>query len=193
MTFDFHGTVKIDIVESQNKKNPAFVLWLTGLSGAGKSTLADRIYQNMVRAGHPVEQLDGDGLRAVFPATGFSRKDRDEHIQRVGYLASRLEHHGIIVIASFISPYRQARAFVRNLCRNFIEVHVKADLETCKNRDVKGLYEKALAGTIPSFTGINDPYEEPEHPEIVIDTDMLSTDQSEKVIMDYLAPYLRKS
>jgi adenylylsulfate kinase len=180
-------------MESQNKKNPAFVLWLTGLSGAGKSTLAGRIYQNLVKAGHPVEQLDGDSLRAVFPSTGFSRKDRDEHIQRVGYLASRLEHHGIIVIASFISPYRQARTFVRNLCHNFIEVYVKADLETCKTRDVKGLYKKAIAGKITSFTGIDDPYEEPQNPEIVIDTDTLSIEQSEKVIMDYLTSYLRKS
>jgi adenylylsulfate kinase len=179
-------------MESQNKKSQAFVLWLTGLSGAGKSTLSSRIYQNLVKAGHPVEHLDGDSLRAVFPTTGFSRKDRDEHIQRVGYLASRLEHHGVIVIASFISPYRQARTFVRDLCHNFIEVYVKADLETCKNRDVKGLYKKAIAGKITSFTGIDDPYEEPQHPEIVIDTDTLSIEQSEKVIMDYLSPYLRK-
>ena len=189
----FIGRLKIQDMESRNKKSKAFVLWLTGLSGAGKSTLSNRIYQNLVKAGHQVEQLDGDSLRAVFPSTGFSRKDRDEHIQRVGYLASRLEYHGIIVIASFISPYHQARSFVRNLCHNFIEVYVKADLETRKSRDVKGLYEKAIAGKITSFTGIDDPYEEPQHAEIVIDTDSLSVEQSEEVIMAYLTPYLRGS
>ena len=173
--------------------NGAFVLWFTGLSGAGKSTLAEKVYKHLTKTGRKVERLDGDTLRAVFPSTGFSRKDRDEHIHRVGYLASRLEHHGIIVVASFISPYREARLFVRKLCKKFIEVHVKASLETCKKRDVKGLYKKAIDGKISSFTGIDDPYEEPENPEIVIDTDTLTIEQSEQVIMDYLTPYLRES
>ena len=116
------------------------------------------------------ERLDGDVLRGVFPNTGFSKEARDEHIRRVGFMASRLEHHGVIVIASFISPYRQARQFVRDLCSNFIEVYVKASIDECTRRDVKGLYKKALAGEIKEFTGIDDPYEEPENPEIVVDT-----------------------
>lgn len=173
--------------------NGAFVLWFTGLSGAGKSTLAERVYKHLSETGRKVERLDGDTLRAVFPSTGFSRKDRDEHIHRVGYLASRLEHHGIIVVASFISPYRDARSFVRKLCTNFIEVYVKASLETCKKRDVKGLYKKVTDGKLTSFTGIDDPYEEPEKPEIEIDTDILSIEQSEQIILDYLSPYLRES
>lgn len=180
-------------MESLNIKKRVFVLWFTGLSGSGKSTLADRIYKKLTESGRKVERLDGDILRSVFPSTGFSRKERDEHIQRVGYLASRLEHHGIFVVASFISPYRQAREFVRKLCRNFIEVYVKASLETCKRRDVKGLYKKATDGKITSFTGIDDPYEEPENPEIVIDTDVQSIEQSEQIIMNYLTPYLRES
>lgn len=180
-------------MKSLNIKKGAFVLWLTGLSGSGKSTLANRIYKNLCENGLQVERLDGDALRTIFPSTGFSRKDRDEHIQRVGYLASRLEHHGIIVVASFISPYRQARSFVRDLCTNFIEVYVKASLETCQKRDVKGLYKKAADGKISLFTGIDDPYEEPENPEIVIDTDTLSIEQSEKTIMNYLTSYLRES
>ncbi len=180
-------------MKSLNIKKGAFVLWLTGLSGSGKSALADRIYKNLSENGLQVERLDGDALRTIFPSTGFSRKDRDEHIQRVGYLASRLEHHGIIVVASFISPYRQARAFVRDLCTNFIEVYVKASLETCQKRDVKGLYKKAADGKISLFTGVDDPYEEPENPEIVIDTDNSSIEQSEKAIMDYLTSCLRES
>ncbi len=175
---------------SQTNEKPAFVLWFTGLSGAGKSTLADRVYERLTQSGRRIERLDGDSLRAAFPATGFSRKDRDEHIKRVGYMASRLEHHGVIVVASFISPYREARDFVRGLCRNFVEVYVDASLETCRKRDVKGLYKKAMAGQIQSFTGLDDPYEEPQHPEIVVKTDQQSIDQSEKTILDYIQRYL---
>lgn len=175
---------------SQTHEKPAFVLWFTGLSGAGKSTLADRVYDYLAKSGRPVERLDGDSLRAAFPATGFSRKDRDEHIKRVGYMASRLEHHGVIVVASFISPYREARDFVRKLCQNFVEIFVDASLETCRQRDVKGLYKKAMAGQIQSFTGLDDPYERPLHPEITVKTDQQSIDQSEKIILDYIQRYL---
>ena len=106
-----------------------------------------------------------------FPNTGFSKEARDEHIRRVGFMASRLEHHGVTVIASFISPYRAARQFVRDLCGNFIEVYVKARWMSVNAGMLKGLYKKALAGEIKEFTGIDDPYEEPENPEIVVDTD----------------------
>jgi len=169
-----------------------FVLWLTGLSGAGKTTLAERIYAHLEQIGRRVERLDGDVLRGVFPNTGFSKEARSEHIRRVGFMASRLEHHGVIVIASFISPYRADRDFVRNLCRRFIEVYVKASLEECRRRDVKGLYQKALAGQIREFTGIDDPYEEPLHPEIVVDTEQQTVEQSVRQIMDYLKPYLQE-
>jgi len=177
---------------SEKTGKKGFVLWLTGLSGAGKSTLAERIYNHLEQMGKPVERLDGDVLRGVFPNTGFSKEARDEHIKRVGFMASRLEHHGVIVIASFISPYRAARDFVRSLCRNFIEVYVKASLEECRRRDVKGLYQKALAGQIREFTGIDDPYEEPLHPEIVVDTEQQTVEQSVRQIMDYLKPYLQE-
>ena len=168
------------------------VLWLTGLSGSGKSTLAEKLYDEFERLGEKVEQLDGDVLRGVFPNTGFSKEARDEHIRRVGFMASRLEHHGVVVIASFISPYRASRDFVRNLCDNFIEVYIKASLEECKRRDVKGLYKQALAGEIKSFTGIDDPYEEPLQPEIVVDTEHQSLEQSFRQVMDYLKPYLQE-
>lgn len=167
------------------------VLWLTGLSGSGKSTLAERLYDELKRLGKRVERLDGDVLRDVFPKTGFSKEARDEHIKRVGFLASRLEHHGVIVVASFISPYQAARDFVRNLCGNFIEIYVKASIEECKRRDVKGLYKKAIAGEIKSFTGIDDPYEEPAQPAIIVDTEQQTAEQSITQIMEYLKPFLQ--
>ena len=171
-------------------KKQGFVLWLTGLSGSGKTTIAERLYKEFDAMGKDYERLDGDVLRGVFPGTGFSKESRDEHIKRVGFMASRLEHHGVVVIASFISPYREARRFVRGLCKNFVEVHVKASVEECKSRDVKGLYKKALAGEIKEFTGIDHPYEEPEHAEIVVDTANQTVDESVAQIMDTMKQYL---
>ncbi len=117
-----------------------------------------------------VEYLDGDAMREIFPTTGFTRAERDAHLRRVGYLASRLEEHGVIVVASFVSPYRESRDFVRGLCRNFVEIYVATPLEECERRDVKGLYARARRGEIRNFTGIDDPYEPPEHPELTLDT-----------------------
>jgi adenylylsulfate kinase len=172
------------------KAAKSFVLWLTGLSGAGKTTLADRIYEFIEKKNLSVEKLDGDILRGFFPSTGFTRIDRDEHIKRVGFMASILEKHGVIVIASFISPYREARRFVRNMCTNFIEGYVQAPLDVCENRDVKGLYSKARAGRIQNFTGIDDPYEEPQNPELIINTDIQTVDQCVSKIADFIGKYL---
>lgn len=177
---------------SDNMPQQGMVLWLTGLSGSGKSTLAEKLCAELEHRGKRVERLDGDVLRGVFPNTGFSKEARDEHIRRVGFMASRLEHHGVIVVASFISPYRAARDFVRSLCDHFVEIQVKASLEECMRRDVKGLYKKAMAGEIKEFTGIDDPYEEPLHPEIVVDTEHQTLEQSMDVILDYLKPYLQE-
>jgi len=168
----------------------AFVLWLTGLSGSGKTTLANRIYAFIEKKGLGAEKLDGDVLRGFFPSTGFTRAQRDEHIKRVGFMASILEKHGIIVIASFISPYREARRFVRDMCTNFIEVYVQAPFDVCERRDVKGLYSKARAGEIRNFTGIDDPYEEPRNPELIINTDEQTVDESVSVIIDFIGKYL---
>jgi adenylylsulfate kinase len=178
------------LIEKTQKPSKGFVLWLTGLSGSGKTTLAERLYEELDTLGKDYERLDGDVLRGVFPNTGFSKAARDEHIKRVGFMASRLEHHGVIVIASFISPYHEARQFVRNLCTNFIEVFVKASLEECKNRDVKGLYKKALAGEIKEFTGVDHPYEEPVNPQIVVDTVNQTVDESVAQIMDTIKKFL---
>jgi len=172
------------------KQTKPFVLWLTGLSGAGKSTLANSIYDHLINKGHRVEKLDGDYMRALFPSTGFTKEARDEHIKRVSFVASLLEKHDVIVIASFISPYREIRRFVRQRCKNFIEVHVSTSLEECERRDVKGLYKKARAGEVKNFTGIDDPYEEPENPEIIVDTENQTIEQSVTIIQDYIERYI---
>jgi adenylylsulfate kinase len=153
------------------------VLWFTGLSGSGKSTIASRVDQALVDRGTNVEYIDGDALREVFPNTGFTRAEREEHLRRTGYMASRLAAHGVTVVASFVSPYRESRDFVRKLCSNFVEIYVATPLEECERRDVKGLYARARRGEIKNFTGIDDPYEPPEHPELTLETRGLSVDE----------------
>jgi 3'(2'), 5'-bisphosphate nucleotidase len=149
---------------------PGMVLWFTGLSGSGKSTIAERVAAELTRRGREVEYLDGDAIREIFPGTGFTRPERDAHIRRVGWMASRLESHGVVVVASLVSPYVESRSYVRGLCRRFAEIWISTPLEECARRDVKGLYARARAGEIRNFTGLDDPYEAPEHPELVIDT-----------------------
>ena len=178
---------------SMKDENKAFVIWFTGLSGSGKSTLADIVFENIKTRGMPVEKLDGDQVRKIFPSTGFSKEERDRHIKRIGFTASLLEKHGVIVIASFVSPYRQARRFVRQLCTNFIEVYVRASIEACHQRDVKGLYKKVQAGEIKEFTGVDDPYEEPQNPEVVVDTESQTPEESAAIIIDYIESYLKGS
>jgi adenylylsulfate kinase len=154
------------------------VAWFTGLSGSGKSTISERVTEALRAEGRRVEHLDGDSVRSVFPATGFTRPERDLHVRRIGFLASRLEAHGVVVVASFVSPYRESRGFVRGLCRDFIEVFVDTPLDVCEKRDVKGLYARARRGEIANFTGISDPYEPPENPEIRIETPGTSVDDA---------------
>ena len=166
------------------EKPAAAVLWFTGLSGSGKSTIAERVHAELERRGTEVEYIDGDALRSVFPNTGFTRDQREDHLRRTGYMASRLEAHGIMVVASFVSPYRQSRDFIRKLCRNFVEIYVSTSLDECERRDVKGLYARARRGEIRNFTGIDDPYEAPEHPELTLDTRSLSVDQSVAKVLE---------
>ena len=162
--------------ESRTKAR-APVLWFTGLSGSGKSTIASQVHRELERRGVDVEYIDGDALREVFPNTGFTRADREEHLRRTGYMASRLAAHGVTVVASFVSPYRDSREFVRRLCPDFFEIYVATPLEECERRDVKGLYARARRGQIQNFTGIDDPYEPPESPELTLDTRTLSVDE----------------
>jgi adenylylsulfate kinase len=166
--------------------SPSPVLWFTGLSGSGKSTIATRVHAALSGRGVEVEYLDGDALREVFPSTGFTRAEREEHLRRTGYMASRLAAHGVTVVASFVSPYRESRDFIRRLCPGFVEIYVATSLEECERRDVKGLYARARRGEIRNFTGIDDPYEAPERPELTLDTRILSVDQSVAVVLEHV-------
>jgi len=162
------------------------VLWFTGLPGSGKSTIADRVAKELVRRGMEIERLDGDQIRSFFPGTGFTRKEREAHLKRVGYIAALLEKHRITVIASFVSPYTKSRHFVRKLCKNFVEIFVATPLAVCERRDPKRLYRKARQGALKNFTGISDPYEVPRNPEISIDTSDLTVDEASRIVVDYL-------
>ena len=162
------------------------MLWFTGLSGSGKSTIATRVHHALVRRGVDVEYIDGDALREVFPSTGFTRGEREEHLRRTGYMASRLAAHGVTVVASFVSPYRESRDFIRRLCPGFVEIYVATPLEECERRDVKGLYARARRGEIRNFTGIDDPYEAPERPELTLDTSALSVDQATAAVLEHV-------
>jgi adenylyl-sulfate kinase len=164
------------------------VIWLTGLSSAGKSTLAENLCKRLLDQGCRVEMLDGDIVRRrLCKDLGFSKKDRDENIRRLGFLAELLSRNGIAVIVSAISPYRGARDEVRTRIPGFIEVYVNAPIDVCERRDVKGLYRQARAGRIQAFTGIDDPYEPPLQPEVECRTDLESIDESVRKILDYIA------
>lgn len=153
------------------KKEKGFTLWFTGLPCSGKSTLAGLVAQELDRRGRAVEILDGDIVRTnLTKGLGFSKEGRDDNIRRIGFVCSLLSKHGVAAIAAAISPYRAARDEVRATIENFIEVYVAAPLETCIGRDVKGMYKRALAGELKNFTGIDDPYEPPANPELIIDT-----------------------
>ncbi len=165
-----------------------FVLWFTGLSGSGKSAVAERVAIVLEREyDELVERLDGDIVRQHLTYDlGFSKEDRDMNIERVSYVAQLLSRNGICVLSSFISPYIERRNKTREMVTNFIEVFVKCPVEVCEQRDVKGLYKKAREGIIKNFTGISDPYEEPENPEIILDTDKESIDESVQIVIDHL-------
>ncbi len=148
-----------------------FTLWFTGMSGAGKSTLAVLAADELRKRGHRVEILDGDEVRThLSKGLGFSKEDRDTNIRRIGYVCGLLARNGVVAISAAISPYRDVRDEVRRRHERFFEVYVKCPLDQLVERDVKGLYKKALAGEIGSFTGVSDPYEEPLSPELIIET-----------------------
>jgi ATP sulfurylase/adenylyl-sulfate kinase len=162
-----------------------FVIWLTGLSGAGKSTLATRLEQELIALDRTVTILDGDEVRThLSRGLGFSKEDRDTNIRRIGYVAQLVAQHGGIAIAAAISPYREIRDELRAATPRFVEIYVRCSLEELVRRDVKGLYAKALRGEIPHFTGVSDPYEEPRHPEVIVDSAQDSIEASvERVLV----------
>ncbi|MGH9489429.1 MAG: adenylyl-sulfate kinase [Terriglobales bacterium] len=158
---------------------PAFTLWFTGLSGAGKTTIANRLAERLVAHGREVEVLDGDVVRThLSKGLGFSREDRDTNIRRIGFVCQMLNRHGVVAIAAAISPFRVVRDEVRAQIPHFVEVHARCALDTLVQRDVKGLYAKALRGEIAQFTGVSDPYEEPLAPEASFDSGAESPDAS---------------
>ena len=159
--------------------NTGFTLWFTGLSGSGKTTISELVEKSLKERGLPVEILDGDIVRQNLSwDLGFSKEDRDTNIKRVTFVAKLLSRNGVPTQVAFISPYRELRDWARKETTNFVEVFVKCPVEVCAERDVKGLYEKAMAGEIENFTGVNDPYEEPLNPELVIESDKETSEES---------------
>ncbi|MFC0297002.1 adenylyl-sulfate kinase [Geobacillus jurassicus] len=177
--------------EDRQKLNghKSVVLWFTGLSGAGKSTLSVEVEKELHQRGIRTYILDGDNIRhGLNKDLGFSAEDRKENIRRIGEVAKLMVDAGIVTLTAFISPYREDREMVRQLLgeKEFIEIYVKCSLEECERRDPKGLYKKARAGEIKGFTGIDDPYEEPENPELVVETDKQTLEESVKQVITYL-------
>lgn len=183
-----HGRIaKQDRMKLMRQKGAT--IWLTGLSGSGKSTIAVELEHALLENGHQAYILDGDNIRhGLNKNLGFSPEDRTENIRRIGEVAKLFTHANIITITAFISPYREDRDEARRLQGDgeFVEVYVKCPVEVCEERDSKGLYKKARAGEIKEFTGISAPYEEPENPEITIDTSKTSVEESTRLILGYL-------
>jgi adenylyl-sulfate kinase len=156
-----------------------FTLWFTGLSGAGKSTISAIIEERLREAGAKIEVLDGDVVREnLSKGLGFSKEERDINIRRIGFVCELLARNGVIAMVAAISPYRAVREEIRSRIANFVEVYVECPLEVVAGRDVKGLYKKAIAGEIPQFTGVSDPYEPPLHPEVVVHSDRENPEES---------------
>jgi adenylyl-sulfate kinase len=176
--------------ESDRVREGGFTLWFTGLSGSGKSTIAHVIGPELDRRGLVIEYLDGDTVRTrLSKGLGFSKEDRDTNIERIGWVASRLTRQGGAVIAAAISPYRETRQKARQMVEEFgrfVEVYVATSLEECARRDVNGLYKKAFAGEIKGFTGVDDPYEPPESPEVVVETEGKTPEESAEVVITKL-------
>lgn len=179
--------MQTEIVKTEKKVQIGFTLWFTGLSGAGKSTIANMLEKKFRESGLKIETLDGDIVRThLSKGLGFSKEDRDTNIKRIGYVASLLSRNGVIAVTAAISPYKEIRNEVREMHENFVEVYAKCPLDIVEKRDVKGLYKKARAGEIPQFTGISDPYEEPENPEIIIETNKETPEESTNKILNWL-------
>ncbi|WP_413380238.1 adenylyl-sulfate kinase [Alkalihalobacillus sp. 1P02AB] len=185
----WHETTIKKVERQKQKGHKSSILWFTGLSGAGKSTLANALEYHLFQKGLSSYVLDGDNVRhGLNKGLGFSDEDRKENIRRIGEVSKLFVDAGTIVCTAFISPFREDRDAVRALVEEgeFIEIYVRCSLDACEKRDPKGLYKKARAGEIRDFTGISSPYEEPNSPEIVIDTDQLTIEESVENILNYL-------
>jgi len=173
------------MTESKNTKG--FTVWFTGLPCSGKTTVAILVEKKLKDKGYLVERLDGDIIRqSLTKDLGFSKEDRDKNIERVIFIAKLLSRNGIATLVSFVSPYRAKRNQARQETTNFVEVFLKCRLEICEKRDIKGMYEKARKGEIKNFTGISDPYEEPLNPEVILETDKETPEQSAGKVIEKL-------
>jgi adenylylsulfate kinase len=171
----------------QANRERGAVIWFTGLSGSGKSTIAQVVEDKLAEGGVPVEMLDGDVVREnLSKGLGFSKEDRDINIRRIAFVAHLLQRNGVFVITAAISPYRAIRDEARAMIKDFVEVFADAPLDVCEERDVKGLYAKARAGQIKEFTGVSDPYEPPENPEVTCHTDRETVEESAQKVLDKL-------
>jgi len=187
VTWHEHKISRQDREKLLNQKG--VVLWFTGLSGSGKSTVANEVAYKLHEMGKLTYVLDGDNIRqGLNKNLGFSPEDRDENIRRISEVANLFADSGVIACTAFISPYKKLRNFCRELLGSgrFFEVYCKASLETCESRDPKGLYKKAREGVIKEFTGISAPYEEPENPEILVDTDKYNIEESAELVINKL-------
>jgi len=161
-----------------------FTVWFTGLSCSGKTTISRQVAEELRKRGLKVEILDGDVVRTnLSKGLGFSKEDRDTNIKRIGFVCKLLSRNGVVAIGAAISPYREVRDYNRREIGDFVEVYCKCPLEVCIERDVKGLYKKALAGEIPNYTGVSDPYEEPLNPEVLLETDKEAEEESVAKVM----------
>lgn len=168
-------------------KTQGFTLWFTGLPCSGKTTIADAVDKELQGRGLKVESLDGDEIRRhLCSDLGFSKKDRDTNIRRMGFIAKLLSRNDVVTLGAFVSPYNEVREHLRSEIDTFIEVYVRCPVKVCIERDVKGMYKKALAGEIQNFTGVSDPYEEPVNPEIVVDTDKETVEESVAKVLEKL-------
>ena len=186
MFFYFFHERAWDKIGFGRKEFEPFVIWLTGLPSSGKTTIGNNVFKRLKALKIKVERVDSHQIRHLFPEAGFTREERNRHIKRVGHLVSVLEKNGICAVASFISPYAESRDFVKGLCKNFIEIHIKAPVDVCIKRDSKGLYKRAMNGEIANFTGVSDIYEEPKGPDISIDTEKKSVDEATELILQYI-------
>lgn len=175
-----------------NKRIEPFNLWFTGLPLSGKTTIADKVFEELETLHIPLERIDSKDIRDLIPNIGYSRDDRNRHMHRIGNLISTLQNNSISTVASFVSPYKESRRAIREMVNNNIVVYVKADVETCKTRDYKGAYAKALSGELKNFPGVDEVYEEPEHAEIVIDTDKMNVDEAVDIIVKYVKKHYIK-
>ncbi len=168
------------------KQIEPFNLWFTGLPLSGKSTIADLVYKKLKKYPIPLERIDSRDIRELIPDIGYTREDRNRHMYRIGHLIKTLQNNSISTVASFVSPYRESRKAIREMVKNNVIVYIKAAIATCQERDYKGVYAKALSGELQNFTGINDVYEEPQHAEITIDTEVMSAEEAAETIVRYL-------